>query len=115
MDDIDIANYADGNTPYVTADDIDGVIASLENVSNNLFKWFSDNLFKGNTDKCHLLVNVKDKVSMKIGDFNIVNCKCEMCHSRIDNTKIIRRFFTFLFHNKFNLSTVLWWRGVLCV
>ena len=61
IDDIDIANYADGNTPYVTADHIDGV--SLENVSNTLFKWFSDNLFKGNADKCHLLVNLKDEVS----------------------------------------------------
>ena len=40
MGDIDIANYADDNTPYVTADDIDGVIAFLENASNTLFKWF---------------------------------------------------------------------------
>ena len=54
-----------------------GVITSLENASNTLFKWFSANLFKGNADKCHLLVNVKDEVSMKIGDFNIVNSKCE--------------------------------------
>ena len=37
MDDIDIANYADDNTPYVTADDIDGDTASLENASNALF------------------------------------------------------------------------------
>ena len=57
MDDIDIENYAEDNAPYVTADDIDGVTASLENASNTLFKWFSDNLFKGNADKCHLPVN----------------------------------------------------------
>ena len=43
MDDIDIANYADDNKPYVIADDVDGVIASLENASNTLFRWFSDN------------------------------------------------------------------------
>ena len=30
-----------------------------------------------NIDICHLLVNVKDEVSMKIGDFNIVNRGCE--------------------------------------
>ena len=77
MDDIDIANYVQDNTPYVTAEDIDGVKASLENASNSLFKWFRDNLFKGNADKCHLLVNVKDEVNMKIGDFNIVNNECE--------------------------------------
>ena len=73
----DIASYADDKAPYVTADDIDGVIASLENASNTLFKWFSDNLFKGNADKYHLLVKVKDEVSVKIGDFTIVNSECE--------------------------------------
>ena len=77
MNDIDIANYADDNTPYITADDIDGLTVSLENASDTLFKWFSENLFKGNADKCHLLVNAKDEVSMKIGDFNIVNSECE--------------------------------------
>ena len=73
----DMIYYANNNTAYVTADDIDGVVSSLENSSNTLFKWFSDNLFKGNADKCHLLVNVKDEVSMEIGDFNIVNSECE--------------------------------------
>ena len=77
MGDIDIANYADDNTPYVTADDIDGVIAFLENASNTLFKWFSDNLFKGNAFKCHLLVNLKDEVNMKVGYFSIMNSECE--------------------------------------
>ena len=33
----DIANYADDNTPYVTANDIDGLIASLEEASKPLF------------------------------------------------------------------------------
>ena len=79
MDDIDIVNYADENTRSVTADATDGVIASLTNASNTLFKWFSDNLFKGKSNKWQLLVNVKDKVSMKIVDFNIVKSECEKC------------------------------------
>ena len=33
----DIANYADGNTPYATANDIDSLIASLEEASMSLF------------------------------------------------------------------------------
>ena len=53
------------------------LVTSLENTSNTLFKWFSDNLFKGNADKCLLLVNVKDKISMKLGDFNIANSEWE--------------------------------------
>ena len=79
MDDIDIVNYADENTRSVTADATDGVIASLKKASNTLFKWFSDNLFKGKSNKWQLLVNVKDKVSMKIVDFNIVKSECEKC------------------------------------
>ena len=47
MDDID-------NTPYVTAEDIDGVIASLENASNTSFKMFRVNLLKFNANKRHL-------------------------------------------------------------
>ena len=78
---IDIANYTDDNTPHVTADDINGVIASLENASNTIFKWFIKNLFKDNASKCHLLVIClicfilfeKDEVSLRKGDFNIVN------------------------------------------
>ena len=49
----------DDNTSYFTAGDVDGVIVSLKNASNILFKWLSGNLFKGNADKCVLLVNVK--------------------------------------------------------
>ena len=75
--DIDIANYAGDNTPYVTAGNIDGVMASLENASNSLFKWFSDTNFKGNTVKCHLLVYVKDDVNIKIGEFEIASSGCE--------------------------------------
>ena len=71
---MDIANYADDNAPYVAADDIDWVTAFLKNSSS---KWFSDNHFKDNADKWHLLVNVKDEVSMKMGDFNIVNSEYE--------------------------------------
>ena len=40
MHDIDIGNYADGNATYVTADDIDGVIAFLENILNGLVTIF---------------------------------------------------------------------------
>ena len=36
LNDVDIASYADDNTPYVIADDINGVITSLEQTSNGL-------------------------------------------------------------------------------
>ena len=50
----DIARYADDNTPYVIAENIDGVIKSLEEASEVLFKWFNDNLMKINADKYHV-------------------------------------------------------------
>ena len=38
LNDVDIASYADDNTPYVIADDINGVITSLEQTSKALFE-----------------------------------------------------------------------------
>ena len=54
IEDFDIASYADDNTPYVSANNMNGVVKSLEEASIKLFKWFSDNLMKTNADECHL-------------------------------------------------------------
>ena len=69
----DIANYADDNTPYATAIDIDSLIASLEEVSKSLFIWFHNNLMRNNADKCYLLVSSNEKVTIKIGSHETVN------------------------------------------
>ena len=41
--DADIGSYADDSTPCVIADNIDGVIKFLEEASEIVFKWFSEN------------------------------------------------------------------------
>ena len=74
---MDIANYADDNTPYATANDIDSLIASLEEASKSLFTWFDNNLMKSNANKCHLLVSSNEKVTIKIGSHEIANTKRE--------------------------------------
>ena len=74
---IDIANYADDNTPYTSSNDVNGLIKSLEEASKELFKWFDDNLMKSNPDKCHLLVSTNDNVAIRIGNFRIENTKRE--------------------------------------
>ena len=76
---MDIANYADDNTPYVTANDVDSLIASLKEASKSLFTWFDNNLMKSNADKCHLLVSSNEKVTIKIGshEIEIANTKRE--------------------------------------
>ena len=74
---MDIANYADDNTPYATANDIGSLIASLEEASKSLFTWFDNNLMKSNADKCYLLVSSNEKVSIKIGSHEIANTQHE--------------------------------------
>ena len=71
VNDIDIAGYADDNTPQMIADDVDDLITSLEQASNGSFEWFKNNLFKSNADKCYLLVSTNDKVSMNVDRFKI--------------------------------------------
>ena len=83
---MDIANFADDNTPFTSADSIDDLIDSLEKASSSLFKWFKDNLFKGNPDKCHLLVSTNEKTKTNIGEFSIENSDCEkLLGVKIDN------------------------------
>ena len=77
MNETDFASYADDNTPYRTANTIDEVIQSLEHDSMMLFQWFSDNQMKANISKCHLLVNKKDEVTIRIGDTEIKNSEYE--------------------------------------
>ena len=56
---------------------IDSLIASLEEASKSLFIWVDNNLMKSNADKCHLLVNSNEKVTIKIGSHEIFNTKHE--------------------------------------
>ena len=75
--DIDIANYADDNTIYKEHENIDNLITSLQDAAPKLFKWFSDNQMKGNTDKCHLLLSKDGSFEIDIGDSIIESSTCE--------------------------------------
>ena len=57
MENIDIASYADDNTPYTIGNSIDEVIQKIKNAAQTFFQWFSDNQMKANPDKCHFLCN----------------------------------------------------------
>ena len=69
--DIDIANYADDNTPYTTDINITSLLETLENETNVLLNWFRVNEMKPNEDKCHLLVINHENVSVNLGTENI--------------------------------------------
>ena len=60
MDESDIANYADDNTPYALGKDIISVISKLENDSMLLFNWLGNNALKANPNKSHLILSSRD-------------------------------------------------------
>ena len=74
---IDIASYADDNTPFIVEDNIENVIASLEEATNVLFDWFDNNRLESNPDKCYALVSTNKHLNMKVCDFTIGNKECE--------------------------------------
>ena len=53
FDDVDIANYADDNTPYICKLDSDIIAKNLEKNSAKLLIWFTNNRMKANPDKYH--------------------------------------------------------------
>ena len=46
---------------------------SLERASVSLFRWFKNNLLKGNADKCHFLVGTSQEVILNVNNFKIKN------------------------------------------
>ena len=77
LNNVDIASYADNNTPYVIADVINSVITSLKKASKVSFQWFENNLLKSNTNKCHLLVSSSEAVNLSVSEYDIKKSECE--------------------------------------
>ena len=84
--DTDLESYADDNAIYDIGVSINDVIASLQDSSERLFQWFSENQLKGNTDKCHLIVSSDDPTEIQVGESVIKNIICEELPGiKIDN------------------------------
>ena len=75
--DIGIANYADDNTSHATNKHLQTVLKDLEQGSDTLLKWFTDNLLKANPEKYHLLVSTNEKRYLNVEEIEIGNSKCE--------------------------------------
>ena len=74
LEEEDIANYADDNTPYETGPCLECVLKALEDNIHTLLKWFDQNLFKVNADKCHLLIpKMTQEVTLNIRNEVILN------------------------------------------
>ena len=58
----------------------------MQDSSEKLFQWFSDNQLKGNTGKCHLIVSSDDSTEIQVGESVIKNTTCEkLLGIKIDN------------------------------
>ena len=57
IQDVDIANFADDNSPYVVDKRITEVLSLLENDANKMHKLYGHNWLKPNSDKYHLLLS----------------------------------------------------------
>ena len=88
MNETDFASYADDNTSYRTANTIDEVIQPLEHDSMMLLKWFSDNQMIASISKCHLLMNKKDEITIRIRDTKIKNSEYEKLLGIKGDTKL---------------------------
>ena len=93
---LDIANYADDNSPFSIASSIPQVISELSAESRILLNWIRNNGLKANPNKFHLLLSDPSKEhSMEIDNFNLKNSQYEkLLGIKLDNK------FTFNEHVK---------------
>ena len=75
--DFDIANFANDNTSYPSAKNIEDVMESVEKALVSLFQWFELNLSKRNADKCDVPVSDDQEVSLNVDNFVLTKSKCE--------------------------------------
>ena len=92
----EIANYADDNKSDTRFHNINRLIKSLEEASNEFFKW-SDNPMNSNPAKCHLLVSTNNNNAMRKGNSQIENTKREILLGIQFDRRLSFDYYEFLF------------------
>ncbi len=84
---LEIANYADDNSPFTVANSIPQVISNLEMDVKNLLSWIKYNGLKANPDKFHLLLSDTNiDLSMQVDKYEIFNSLSQkLLGVKIDN------------------------------
>ena len=70
---IDLAGYADDNTPYTFSSDIKNVLDILQGALEKMFHWFSTNNLVANSGKFHFLTSSNTRVDILIYNTKILN------------------------------------------
>ena len=84
MNNIELASYADDNTPYAVGNNIEKLIVKLQSASKTLFQWISDNQMKSNPDNCNFISSTSKNVSLIVENREINNST----HERLLGVKI---------------------------
>ena len=84
---LDIANFADDNSPFSCDTTTPNVISDLQNEAHILLNWLRNNGQKANPEKFHLILSdPSDQHSVLVGNNSIQNSKCEkLLGIKIDN------------------------------
>ena len=86
IDDINLASFADDNTPYSCLSDMIYVLGQLKGGIDKIFDWFKKNILKGNADKCHLITSSKTPVAIEVANMTIMSEeKVKLLGIHIDN------------------------------
>ena len=77
IDDVDVATYADDNTPYTHGKCPNKVLEKLEYASRNEFEWFFINAMKVNSDKWHFPTSLVVNTKIAVSSFDIENTRLQ--------------------------------------
>ena len=75
---VDVASYADDNTPYSAGNTVDEVLCSLQNSSKSMFDWFENNGMRANPEKSDLILTKPNTIETQI------------CGETINSTEIVK-------------------------
>ena len=73
LEEYNVVNYVDDNTPYAMENSTEEVIRQLEKCTNSLIQWISQNFLKANPNKSHLLLSESGN--------NVIQVQSEIIHN----------------------------------
>ena len=75
---VDVASYADDNTPYSADYTVDEVLCSLQNSSKSMFHWFENNGMRANPEKSNLILTKPNTI------------ETQTCGETINSTEMVK-------------------------
>jgi len=77
LEGIDIASYADDNSPYCSNINIESVSNDLEKVAKIIFQWCDENGMQANPEKSHAILSKSSNIEIAVTESIISSSDCE--------------------------------------